>query len=387
MAHNTCAALEEWVRSNCLIMFLNGTGEPFFKSSPSGCSGFHRRVRAVNGRGVFSLVLNKPFPDLRYKLGSRRFAMHRVKPLCCWYPTMNISCPQPRKGGRIEWVSGVQFGTSTGTRSRITPRESRFSKSRAMPASGRGGQGNQPIWMFVAAKGAEAHQHSEWTVKKIAGVRSLARAVQRRATVTLDMAEQYPNKSFWVSHVAVPRKHLGLEECIELPAHVLVAGRRAGSVKCTTCLQVCVNKNPRFWLPTARTRWQAKNTPFHPCCSRVHLTLIRHRQPRKWGEDCWARIFLWFRGYELQRRKGVQERQTENEEMRQQQVIKIRTDMTRKIKSKVRMDAKKQLAVGDRNGSGSPGSRERPHKAPNFPPPGCVKCGGSHHVGQPQATS
>ena len=49
--HNTCAALEQWVRSNCLIMFLNGTGEPFFKSSPGGCSGFHRRVRAVNGRG------------------------------------------------------------------------------------------------------------------------------------------------------------------------------------------------------------------------------------------------------------------------------------------------------------------------------------------------
>ena len=83
VAHNSCAALEEWVRSNCLIMFLNGTGEPFFKSSPSGCSGFHRRVRAVNGRGVFSLVLNKPFPDLRYTLGFRRFAMHRVKPLRC----------------------------------------------------------------------------------------------------------------------------------------------------------------------------------------------------------------------------------------------------------------------------------------------------------------
>ena len=33
--------------------------------------------------------------------------------------------------------------------------------------------------------------------------------------------------------------------------------------------------------------------------------------------------------------------------------MKIRTDMTRKIKSKVRMDAKKQLVVGDRNGSGS----------------------------------
>ena len=117
------------------------------------------------------------------------------------------------------------------------------------------------------AKGAEAHKHSEWTIKKIAGVRSLARAVQRRATVTLDMAEQHLDKSIWVSHVAVPRKHLGLEECIELPARVLVAGRRAGSVKCAKCLQVCVNKYPRFRLPTARTRWQAKNTPFHPAAA------------------------------------------------------------------------------------------------------------------------
>ena len=42
-----------------------------------------------------------------------------------------------------------------------------------------------------AAKGAEAHQHSEWTIQKIGGVRSLARTVQRRvATVTLHMAEQ-----------------------------------------------------------------------------------------------------------------------------------------------------------------------------------------------------
>ena len=36
--------------------------------------------------------------------------------------------------------------------------------------------------------------------------------------------------------------------------------------------------------------------PLSSRCSRVHLTLIRRRQPRKWGEDCWARIFLWFRG-------------------------------------------------------------------------------------------
>ena len=55
------------------------------------------------------------------------------------------------------------------------------------------------------AKGAEAHQHSEWTVEKMSGVRSPARTVQRRvATVTLHMAEQCPNKSAQVSCVAFP---------------------------------------------------------------------------------------------------------------------------------------------------------------------------------------
>ena len=64
--------------------------------------------------------------------------------------------------------------------------------------------GHQSICMFagnefadrLAAKGAEAHQHSECTIKKIGGIRDLARAVQRRvATVTLHIAEHFPNKS------------------------------------------------------------------------------------------------------------------------------------------------------------------------------------------------
>ena len=33
LTHNSYATLEQWARSGCLIMFLNGTGEPFFKSS------------------------------------------------------------------------------------------------------------------------------------------------------------------------------------------------------------------------------------------------------------------------------------------------------------------------------------------------------------------
>ena len=208
----------------------------------------------------------------------------------------------------------------------------------------------------------------------MAGVRSLASPVQSRvATVTLDMAEHYPNKSIWVSHVAVPRKHLGLEECIELSAHVLVAGRRAGSVKCTSACRSASTSTRVSGCPRRAHGGKRKIHPFIRC-SRVHLTLIRRRQPRKWGEDCWERIFLWFRGYELQRRKGMQESQTEKEEMRQQQRMKIMTDMIRTIKSKGRMGAKNSWWSAFLNGSGSgntcPGSCERPHGAPNFPPQG-----------------
>ena len=76
----------------------------------------------------------------------------------------------------------------------------------------------------LEAEGAEAHQHSEWTVKKIAGVRNLASTVQRRvATVTSHMAEQYPLQSTQVSYVAVPRKRAPLEECIRVSEHESVA--------------------------------------------------------------------------------------------------------------------------------------------------------------------
>ena len=175
---------------------------------------------------------------------------------------MTTSCPRPRKGGRIEWVSGVQFGNQYWDAVDPVAIPILKVKSQRVVAIGT----SLPTdWRPKRPK--RTSTLSELS-RKIPEVRILARPVQSRvATVTLDMAEQYPNKSFWVSHVAVPRKHLGLEECIELSAHVLVAGRRAGSVKCTKCLQVCVNKHPRFWLPTARTRWQAKNTPFHPAAA------------------------------------------------------------------------------------------------------------------------
>ena len=59
---------------------------------------------------------------------------------------------------------------------------------------------------------------------------------------------------------------------------------------------------------------------------------------RKWGEDCWARIFSLFREYNLQRRQSKQEGVNE-EEMKQQQRMVIMKDLKRKIRSKGRMDA------------------------------------------------
>ena len=61
---------------------------------------------------------------------------------------------------------------------------------------------------------------------------------------------------------------------------------------------------------------------------------VNKYQPRKWSEDCSARIFLWFKKYDLQRRQGMKESQTEKDEMRQQQRMKTRSDMTRKIKER-----------------------------------------------------
>ena len=66
---------------------------------------------------------------------------------------------------------------------------------------------------------------------------------------------------------------------------------------------------------------------------------------RKWAEDCWARIFSLFREYNLQRLQGKQEEPTEGEEMKQQQRMQIIQDLTRKIRSKGRMDAESRWWV------------------------------------------
>ena len=57
------------------------------------------------------------------------------------------------------------------------------------------------------------------------------------------------------------------------------------------------------------------------------------------SEDCWARICSWFREYNLQRVQSMQEGSTEEEEMKQQQRMKVMKDMTTKIRAKVRLCA------------------------------------------------
>ena len=61
---------------------------------------------------------------------------------------------------------------------------------------------------------------------------------------------------------------------------------------------------------------------------------VKKYQPRKCGESCWARMLSRFREHNLQRKQGMQEGQTEKEEMRQQQRTRVMKDMTKKIRAK-----------------------------------------------------
>ena len=66
---------------------------------------------------------------------------------------------------------------------------------------------------------------------------------------------------------------------------------------------------------------------------------------RKWREDCWARIFSLSGEYNLQRLHSKQDESTEEDEMKQQQRMKITKDLTKKIRSKARMDAESRWWV------------------------------------------
>ena len=216
-----------------VIMFLDGTDGPFLSNPVLQRCGWGVTVSIspmcshhlwFSVEDAVSRAANKPSPDPRSTPGYRRSALRHAESF--------VSTAQ-RGRAAIYWVA-VEYHSATILVMKVKGRACEWSLwSR-----------HQPFWMCVgnefadrlAAKGAEARPHSEWTVKKIQGVGSLARTVQRHvATLTLHMAEQYPNKSVQVSHVAVLRKRAPLEECIRLSAHEIVAGRRIGSVKCTKC--------------------------------------------------------------------------------------------------------------------------------------------------------
>ena len=66
---------------------------------------------------------------------------------------------------------------------------------------------------------------------------------------------------------------------------------------------------------------------------------------RKWREDCWARIFALFGEYNLERLESKQEESAEEGEMKQQRRMNIMKDLTKKIRSKGRMDAESRWWV------------------------------------------
>ena len=66
-----------------------------------------------------------------------------------------------------------------------------------------------------------------------------------------------------------------------------------------------------------------------------------------WREDCWALIFASFRKYNLQRLQSMHEASTEGEEMKRQQRVKVTKDVTKKSRSKGRMDAEHRWWVAE----------------------------------------
>ena len=68
---------------------------------------------------------------------------------------------------------------------------------------------------------------------------------------------------------------------------------------------------------------------------------------RKWREECWARTFSLFKDFNLQRLQCNQEESTEEEEVKQQQRMMIVEDLTKKIRTEERMDAKNMWWVSE----------------------------------------
>ena len=67
----------------------------------------------------------------------------------------------------------------------------------------------------------------------------------------------------------------------------------------------------------------------------------------EWGEQCWARIFALFRENNLQRLQSMHEDLTEEEEMKRQRRMTIMKDITKKTRSRARMDAENRWWVAE----------------------------------------
>ena len=130
------------VGSNCLIMFLDGTGGPFSRGALSpAILCFQVPVEEwlfltlptssrrpwCSEEEVVCLAPNKSFPDLRYSPISD-----------------NASCPLPRKGGRTPWVIAATFGTSSGMCSSVLILEEKSHVSEWSLWSG-----HQARWMYA----------------------------------------------------------------------------------------------------------------------------------------------------------------------------------------------------------------------------------------------
>ena len=91
---------------------------------------------------------------------------------------------------------------------------------------------------------------------------------------------------------------------------------------------------------------ESKREPFRGGGAPLEWRRVRknkNQRTRKWRDDCWAGNFSLFRIYNLQRLQSMHEDSTEEEEMKQQQGMNIMKDLTKKIRSEGRMDAKKPM--------------------------------------------
>ena len=198
--HNSCDTLKEWARSISLIMFLDGTGGPVSTDPELRRRGWC--VAVLDFTDVFCAVLG---------LRRRRRS-----------PWRQAHCPQTRG---LRWDSGTPLRTGQDPLVLVSDNEHFVSTVQRVRANRVGQCGDRwhqywvaveyhaaaipvlkvkshasewPLWpghlMFadrLAAKGAEAHQPSEWTQGNCRSQEFSHDAQRCVATLTLHIAEQY----------------------------------------------------------------------------------------------------------------------------------------------------------------------------------------------------